>query len=340
MNSSELKRFIIVACLTVCFFPISTIAQIEPTLPKVEQTLSVEFRPLYPKPDEDVTIYLSSSFFETDLARFTWLIDGKFTKQGVGEKSLKFRMKSLGETTEVTVTITPPTGGSAFTRTYRFVSSNVDLMWQARTYTPPFYEGKSLLIDSASYVVTAIPQFADTNGNFIPKEQLHYTWRKNENLLGQQSGIGKHTINVDGSDIRRGETVEVTVSTQDKSAVVKKEIVLGLTTPFVNLYELHPLYGIAGQKELSTQGSLSLANRELTLAAEPFFFSIKKGMIIPYIEYVWKVNGKNIESDKTSNAITLRNEGGKGSTIIETLATDPSSLLQRAKQRIEVNFGE
>jgi hypothetical protein len=340
----NLSRFLSITGFTILlciFFSFQANAQIDINVPTIEQTLSIEISPEIPKPNEEVEIYLGSSFFDADLAQYTWTVDGQVAKRGVGQNILVFTMKEAGKTTNISVSIIPPNNGAPFSHNFSFVSSEVDLLWQARTYTPPFYEGKSMLVSDADYIAVAIPQIPDGRGGIIPKESLFYTWKRNGVAYGRESGFGKYSFEVKGKDVRFNETLSVEVRNQNKTVAAKGELSIAALEPILNIFELHPLYGIEKQQELSSKSEFSLVNRELALVAEPFFFSLKKGMILPNIEYNWKLNGNTIAVPRLDNSITFRNESeNKGTSVIEVAATNPNSIYQEALQRVRLKFGE
>jgi hypothetical protein len=74
----------------------------------------------------------------------------------------------------------------------------VTLLWEASTYVPPFYKGKSLYSAGADIHVVAIPQVNDSAGNPIPASDLTFKWEMNGDAYADHSGLGRDTLDFTG----------------------------------------------------------------------------------------------------------------------------------------------
>jgi len=75
-------------------------------------------------------------------------------------------MGSLGEKKTVTIKVVSRRGGYLEEK-ITFQPALVDLMWEANTYTPPFYKGKALTSSKSSITVTAIPQLKTSDKKIL-----------------------------------------------------------------------------------------------------------------------------------------------------------------------------
>jgi hypothetical protein len=320
-------------------FPFFSFAQIEYNIPKFEQQLDAIVTPLFPKPNERVNIRIWSGFFDTDTALFSWSIDGKVALQGRGENELDFVMKDLGQITTITLFIEPD-GGVGFSKTYQFASADVPLVFDAQTYTPPFYKGRALLAEKASYKVVATPRVPDGRGGTIPKDELIYSWKRNGNFAGLKSGLGKYVFSVNGDDLEYEEKIEIEIKNKAGTSYARNTLILYPKRPVLYFYEVHPLFGALYSKELSNLKNYVLTNKEINITAEPFFFPIESGKIIPNTFFTWKSNGIAVTSGIGQNTVTFRNEGKNGTALIETKAQSPTSIFHDTFARLSLRFNE
>jgi hypothetical protein len=128
--------------------------------PSLSSELGVEIIPTYPKPNQNVSINLTLYSGDLNSADITWYQNGKNVLSGKGEKRYSFKMGPAGTETEIEIRI-KLMGGSSFTKTFTLGGADVDLVWEASTYTPPFYKGKAMhgLLQSALLSTKCYPRF-------------------------------------------------------------------------------------------------------------------------------------------------------------------------------------
>jgi len=98
------------------------------------------------------------------------------------------------------------------------------------------------------------------------------------------------------------------------------------------------LYGRA----LGTTGSFTMPGSEITVRAEPYFFSLEsetKGQL----QYRWTLNGSDTSGpNSAAGELTLRQSGsgqGTASLSVSLQNLDSSKLLQGAQLYVQVLFG-
>lgn len=330
--------------LVVTFFvfsvalPHTASAQLVDDVDRFKQQFSASFSPKNPGPNEEVSVSLWSGNFNVDTAEIGWKVNGSPKDAGVGRKNFTFTTGNIGQITRVEVLIAPD-GMSPFSRTFTFNPGSVDILWQAHTYTPPFYLGKSKMSKEATLTVTAIPTIIGSNGRRIDPNSLLYTWKVNDKTFPEMSGRGVFSITTKGRKLYDNDIIEVEVSDSSKTIYTKKRIEIPSSRVELAFYELNPLYGEISQNNLA-KNRFTLSESEVTVIAEPFFAPLTRGRLFPAVDYEWAVNGAKINQDLASATITLRQETeARGESLISSVVTIPKTAFGRATENFYVNFG-
>ena len=137
-----------------------------------DATLSIT--PEIPGALEDVRITASSYSFDIDSAKIIWTLNGKIAIQGTGEKVFNFKNGPAGKKTVVSFLATN-NNGVRVQKDFSFIPQDVDIVWEAETYTPPFYRGKAMPSSEAIINISAIPHFF-TGGKRVSSANLVYDW--------------------------------------------------------------------------------------------------------------------------------------------------------------------
>ncbi len=139
----------------------------------IQNDLSIYPSPRYPKANESVEIFIESYTTNLDQSSMDWRIDGKTDRRGVGIKSIIVPAGNVGSKKTISVTVATKEG-RIFEQNVTISISEVEILWEADTYTPPFYKGKALYSPDAPLSLLAIPT--------VPKgtrpETLTYLWKK------------------------------------------------------------------------------------------------------------------------------------------------------------------
>ena len=314
----------------VFFVPLISLAQ---SIPGVENPVSIVMSPTNPGPGDTVTLSAQSSSFDVDSALLVWTKNGAVISEGTGDKVLTLSAGVLGTKTTITLSAQAP-GLGTFTDSVTINPALVNLIWEANTSVPPFYEGKALLGWGATYRVVAVPQVYE-NGVAVNPAHLVYTWSKDFSVDANASGYGKNVYADDGSVnyIRGGDTVSLTAATTDGSATAAGSITVSPVTPSILIYEQSPLYGIMYNQSLA---AATLDGDSITLRAEPFFFSNLSSAIS---SLVWDMNGSAISGFAGNPSLTLvRQDKNAGTSVVEANLNNPTALLQGASKSVTINI--
>ena len=275
-------------------------------IPGIKEPVTFQVSPQFPKPNTDVSVSAQSYSTDLDRAEFTWYVNGKLFRKGFGIPTITLPSGKSGSETTVSVTVATSDIGNIKNEVV-IKPSDVSLVWKSDGYTPPFYKGKPLELYGSSFTVVAIPEFFNTSGKRIDPSTLVYTWEKNGDVDGSQSGYGKSSFTEkQTSYVRGGDDISVTVSTitHDQGAV--GSVTISPTASDIVFYENSPLYGIIYEKAL--MDTFNLENEELAIHAELFNISTKNPLS-GTVSYDWLLNDAPITTFKDKNEIVLRKTG-------------------------------
>ncbi len=304
------------------------------SVPGISDPVTFRMIPQYPNPQERVDF--SAQSFSTDLnkAVFKWYVNGKLYTEGVGVKNISVTSGSAGSFTSIRVEISTSDFG-VIRNDFAFRPAEVILLWEADTYTPPFYQGKAAHSFGGAFKVTALPEFYSTNGKRINPKDLIYTWKKNGEVQSDASGFAKDSyITSQTSYLRDGEDIGVEVSSPRENYAGSASITIKPSVPEVLFYENSPLYGTVYERSL--RGTHTLANEEISLKAEPFGMSTDNPLS-GLLSFNWSLNGSAIADFANKNEIILRKtEGVTGQSNLSLTVQNAKKLLQGAQSSITI----
>lgn len=301
-------------------------------LPKSADLLSVTMIPSIPAPFDHVTIDLKSFMTNLDTATISWSA-GNLKKTGRGEKHFEFDVGDVGSITTVNITI-QTMEGTTVTRSLSIRPGNIDLLFEAETYTPPLYKGKALYTPGANVKVMAMPNMVDERGVRLESKDLIYGWKINGKLQENASGFGKNVLYTTNPSVLRALTVEVEVSSLSGNTKAKENITLNEANPLILFYEDNPLLGTLYERALPSQ--ITLGGKEVTLMAVPYFFGTEEKD--SGITYSWSLNDKALTEKQST--ITLRTDTEEGGTAsLEVEIKSISNMFQFARNLLLVSFG-
>ncbi len=298
----------------------------------IAEYLSVRINPQNPKPGEKVMISIESYLTDLNKATIGWTVGGKLLSRGIGFTSFSFPVSSSGDQTKVTVSITTNVG-DVITREFSFNPVGLTVLWEADTYTPPFYKGKPLITYQSRVRAVAVPNETNTR-SAINAGTLAYVWRQDGVASESTSGYGRNSFTFIAPRPYEQTKVSVSASSLDNTINSEFKIAIPVTSPFILFHEDHPLLGIWYNRSLGKD--LTLNKKEFSLRAEPYFFS-KEIRGQSSLSYDWELNGRTVNSPGRS--ITLRNVAGtKGNSSLFFAMTGSQKTFQTAEQSLLIHF--
>ncbi|HVZ76017.1 MAG TPA: hypothetical protein VG934_01960 [Candidatus Paceibacterota bacterium] len=293
--------------------------------------------PEAPAPNQQVTVEAQGVGTFLGDAMITWQQNGKTVSSGIGQKVFSFTAGSLGMPTRVHVVINSSVQGT-IARDFTFIPTTINLLWEADTTVPPFYRGKALYSAGSSFKVLALPQVV-VSGATVSPSALSYQWSVNDTPVVDQSGKGRTVLQVDGNQLHTDEEISVAVYL-NSSHIGDADITIPAVDPNLVLYVKDPLRGVLFDQALPS--SVSLTGQEITLQAEPYYFS-NDSKESGSLSYAWTLNGSSTSGpDSANGTLTLRQAGageGAASLGVQLQNMDSSRIVQAAQAALQIFFG-
>ncbi len=200
----------------------------------------------------------------------------------------------------------------------RNIATNITLVWEANSYTPPFYKGRALMPDGGDARIIAFlpPGIPETAG-------LTYTWRIDGTIDGDNSGPGRKIYEL-RSPVFGGSPLIVVEVKSGANLIGTGVLRIPVVKPQVLVYADSPLGGVLFNVEKP-----ALSGAELALETYPLFFSTKRRDNLD-ISYAWQVDGFTVQNPLGNSArIILRSEA-PGTTTIGASVSNRFRVLESA----------
>ncbi len=333
MKSFFKTAFLLVATFSFLFFSNRVLA-ISINLPySLSNELGVEIIPEYPRPNEQVWVNLTLYTDNLNSANISWYIDDKLVEYGIGLTSYSFKMGEAGVGKKVTIKVVLANGAS-FTKEISLTPSSVDLIWEALSYTPPFYKGRALHPAQGIVKVVAMPEFYK-DGSRVKPENLIYNWSNDVEAYQSQSGYGKNVLLINGSLIGDIDSINLLVTDPGKGLAAQNSISINPSDSSIVFYKNDPYYGFSLDKALF--GTYNLKEEEVELFAAPYNMSPESST---NLEYSWSLNGTQINSLNGSRTALFKKTEEEGSSELLFRATNNNRILQFTENSLVIRFSK
>jgi len=320
--------------LFILFFlilPVQLLAQDFSTLRK---DVEVKLSPEIPSPREMVTATaISGDYSDLKKEMIVWHINDVERKRGLGETTFQFQAPPAGVPMEIFVTIEKPNRSIA--NFVNLQTATVDLIYEANTYTPPFYKGTSIFTPQSTITVYALTDLLE-NGAKINKKDIVYRWYKNEMYLSSMSGAGKDSAVFYSEILTRPFNVRVVAESVNSDLKAEKSIYVKPKSPQVVLYENNPLFGNIFEKALT--GTFNFDREAVGITAVPYYFNIDE-INSGNLKYSWYENGKRIDDETFGGYINYLNPNREksGFSKLGVKVEHNDSYLQYGENFFNVN---
>jgi len=289
------------------------------------EPLSANVFPQYPQPYDAVTVTPQSSAFDLNASTVTVTLNGTQIAKGSGALAATFTAGPAGETDTVVITAAAP--GGTYQKTVIIRPASVALVMEPLSTVHPFYAGASLLASGGRVRLIALPEFRSAKGP-LAASGLVYTWKSGNQILIDQSGIGRSVLTSTGPIQYRDAAVSVTVSTPDNSTVGSASIALSPVDPQLVIYDNNPLSG--PNFDAAVGSTFAMSGNEESFRAVPYFFPSAPNL-------TWSVNGNPSGTDPV---ITVRTTGDSAGTASVSASASQSGSYQSAQDSFSVSFGQ
>lgn len=205
--------------------------------------------------------------------------------------------------------------------------NRLDLIVEADTQVPIFYDGRALPSAGSAVRLIAIPNTSTDPSNLI------YHWTVDETVLYGGSVAGRNVATF-VAPRNRSVLVRVEVFNQNGQSLAKQLSEITIASPELVFYEDNPLRGLSSN---AIQSPHFLIAEETTVRAEPYYM----GKNIPASDLLteWKIDRNTIDNPSGDpQEITLRNEGGTGQFRVDFHIRNLENFIQGAEAGFTIGF--
>ncbi|MFZ2038895.1 MAG: hypothetical protein WAV11_03075 [Minisyncoccia bacterium] len=289
--------------------------------------VDIIINPRTPKAGDLVTAEVSATGWDFNQAKVTWTINKEQLASDYGLKKVSFNLGKGSVIIQVNVLGADGRKGNGVAE---IKPNEVVVIWEASTYTPPFYRGKALAPAGSVFRVIAIPNIKNSSGVKVASDKLVYKWKKNDKVSQDYSGYGKDVFyTLDETYVRDGNNINAEIYTTDNSAYYQTEVYVPHQENSLFIYKIDPLLGRLYNNVVGS--SLNYSDTFIKLIAEPYFFSNISGN--QEVEYSWSVRGEKISFNK--QIIELKSADG-GEISLDLNVKHNTKILQYATAQTRV----
>lgn len=319
-------------------FPMLASAQNLPSFGGItDSSISVIITPQNPEANKPVTLTLESSSVDLGASIITWKVNGTTAQKGKDLRRFTTTLQKVGTPTAISIIIDSSLG--VITKNITITPTQIDILYESASYTPPFFAGKALPPSEATITLWAVPNFISKTGKTIDPNSLSYTWRKNGDVDQAASGLGKSTYTYRGGRLAEDSPViEVSASSANEGLSGSASFQAPVIEPKLLFYENNPLLGVRLNKKLPS--NINLGTQEMTVVAYPYYMGGTQ-KDAPQLQYQWKINGSSITASGDSKAeITIRKPNAPGQSVLSLTVDTLSRIMQTANASLTISYGQ
>ncbi len=326
-----MKKVLISIFLITFFLSFSfSNAQVQTSIDGINMTTNPEM----PAQGVDVTVSIESFLVDLDSSSIVWQADGKTIGSGVGLKEIHITSPKTGGFVKVTA-IVKSSDGKETRKTTTIKSGSVEIVWESKGYTPPFFKGRNSFTYQNEIKLVAIPHLSTNGVNEIKSSDLIYKWRMDGKYIDGGIGYGKQSVSIKADIIPKPLEISVEVYNRDQTEGATGRLSINPSEPSVEFYEMSSLYGILFNKALVR--AVTLSNSEISIFAVPFGFNFNSRT--SPLNYNWSINNVEQPDLIKNQSITLRTKGDTdGSSSIDVDIRNENEILQGARASLKINF--
>jgi hypothetical protein len=286
--------------------------------------LIISLEPAHPGPGDVVRLTVHSGSMDVTQDQVVWRVNGAVVRQAPGTSALEIPAGGLGAETVVEADALAPDGTVASAQT-SVIPTEIDLLFSADSYVPPFYKGRALPSAGTNLHLEARARFIRPDQSAIPASDIMYTWRRNNRIMGSVSGQGKFSIVIPAPMMFGTDVISVEAASTDGTFSGVATTRIPSAEPALILYTNHPLFGIMFNQALRT--SSAIPGSETTFAAIPYFVEAQN-LNDPALSYLWTVNGRRVPTSETDREeITINAGKSSGVAQISLALTHATNFL-------------
>jgi hypothetical protein len=256
-----------------------------------------------------------------DTAIVLWKLDGQEIARGIGTIEAAITLKDIAEH-ELSVTIAEK-GGVTRTEKVSVRASDIDILWEAETLTPPQYTGRALPSVESTIRVEVV---LNNGKNSAPGTHI-YTWKMNGRTLPSSSGLGKNTLRIQLPTFENSALLQVSVRGIAGEFTGQTSVRIQTVEPRILFYEKKPLLGLW----TSTTAGASMPTADgLLVSAFPYFVTALSQRD-KNLEYAWTLpSGSDASAGDSASPADVRIVGTEPFSVS---VVNKKTLLQEARGR-------
>ena len=287
-----------------------------------QRDIELTLDPPTPGTNEDVRAEVDSLLVDVNRMLITWFVNGEIVASGYGITEVDLTTGDQGEITSLEAYIQID-GAAPIRKWARIAPADLDILWEANTYVPPFYRGKALPTPESHITVVGIPNVRNQGAQALENNMV-FNWSVNGKNMSEESGFAKNPLVIRNDFLRRSERVELEVIHRDGLTRASRSTTIPISQTEVVVYEKRNFLRVANGYKVAARGE------DLTLIAEPYYFSTKSELL-NLLEYNWFVNGEVVLNDtsKRKNELFARAQENGLTSEIGIQVKHTSKPLQR-----------
>lgn len=291
--------------------------------PLDQNELSLSFTPITPEPGQEVTVTLENFLVSMQGSSVEWFANGELQTGASNQTEISIIAGAVGEEMLVEAVAVSPTGARRET-SGTFVPRYIDIIVEPQTHVPRFFTGRALPSIGSQVNVTAL-----IDGEVQP--DLSYTWLLNGDMLRGASSLGRYTTSF---EMPRGTNnfLILRVTNANGRAVGERTIFLPNASPFIEFYEVHPLYGVSK----NTYDSVFLTGESVSLVAVPYYLDSRVYNVPDIAE--WSLGSETFRGENNPYEVSLNRNFGRGALPVSFRVQSLSEALQGAVNSTMINY--
>lgn len=226
--------------------------------------------------------------------------------------------------------------GVALTVAAQSPAPQIDLVWQAETYTPASYEGRALPTTGSEVVVTGLAYGADGRVN----NNYDWRWEKDGYQIHSASGLGKNVLRFRTGNPRTAHQIKVALHDSAGKRLAETSTTILVSEPRVMFYQ-EEAWGVDYSRALV--GTLRLAQAETKILAEPFYFS-RSAVANRGLGYDWRLNSEslvaNTEDARRFSLLLPDPLPESAKATLELRIVNLAESLQKASHSLLATYGQ
>lgn len=318
----------------LCVLFVSSFAHAQ-LLTGLERPLNLTMTPTYPVAGDAIHFSVQSYGVDLDRSSIVWYADGKEIARGNGLREAEATAGALGSATKITVVAEEPNGliGSAEAV---IRPTEVDLLWHADSYAPPYFRGRVFAGAGSTIRAQAIVRFVNADKTVVAENNIVYQWYVDSTQIA--TGRGRSSVSLPAPTIFGNATLTVIATSVDGIYRGQASTRIASTDPVLELYENHPLFGILYHRALV--GSATTLEREQKVTAIPYFAHISD-LNDSDLVYAWNAEGLALQADtEHPETLTVTTSGYAGPVDISLSLTSMQNWFLKAEGSWELIFAE